>query len=431
MSHSYSLYDGSTTISLTSGVTCITTDFTPTTAEPNATEDITDTIGVMFLGASGSAVQTNIRAVNTMLQAATRRDSTRIYLQVQLDSDSSTWRTRITNGKVDLNEGALATWGNFKVEAKIHVTHAPFWEGPRTEIQLASATSTTPATGGKAITNAANCWVQIVSSQVGGDLPTPIELSLTNTTGSGVDYRNFYLANNAFCDPTNFVAILEGEARSSGGSTAALAGTSGGSYNSSVLGSAGSTEVLWSLSSAQMQRTLGRRFRILARMVGWSTANEIYLTMILRDSNGLMTLAESDEVKLGTSGSQILDLGELPLPAGGYQASWGAQVLSMSIRATGAATLNHDFFQLTPLDSYQVIAQRGYTVANSGVITFDNIENLFHYAGNPIYSPRSGSLQVYPGVTQRIYILNDEGTSSNITRAFTVRAYIRERRVTI
>jgi hypothetical protein len=48
-----------------------------------------------------------------------------------------------------------------------------------------------------------------------------------------------------------------------------------------------------------------------------------------------------------------------------------------------------------------------------------------------IYSNKSGRLRVWPGQTQRILILQDEGSASTTTQTMSVRAYIRERRLTV
>ena len=106
-------------------------------------------------------------------------------------------------------------------------------------------------------------------------------------------------------------------------------------------------------------------------------------------------------------------------------------MLGLQVRATGAASVDIDFIQLTALDSYQTIAQRGYTIVNNGTITFNNIENVFHAGGATIYTPLTGPLTLLPKTTQRIHILYDEGSSMNVSRSLSVRAFIRERRLTV
>lgn len=453
--HVYSLTDGSTTITLDESNSFIVTGFVLETPEVTTREvtqenvdgaelpgvayrNVTRTLDLLLKGANTSALQTLARSIDALLVSAHRRQRTgkgpRVYLQIQLDSEASTWRTEILTGRLRMSDEALQQWISKKVEAQLFVTTRFYWEGPETELQL-STSNQSAATGGRTIKNHDDSgtgddnWVQIASSQIGGDLPTPVKLTLQNTTGGSVGYRNLFLAVNAVSDPANFAHILEGENRKTGyGTVTGDANSSNGNYNAYSFTNAG--EIQWDLSSGLMQDTQGRWFRLLARFVSWS-GTDIYVKPVLKETNGLVSLWEGDEVKLGTSGSQFVDLGAMPLPVGGYQVAWGAQVLSLVVRATGAATLNLDFIQLTPLDSYRWIVQRGLLIANSGTITDDNIEGITHAGGQAVYSPKTGPLFVFPGVTQRVLVLQDTGSASNITQTFSVRAYIRERRLSV
>lgn len=453
MAHVYSLTDGTTTITLDQAngimVTGITLDAPEITTReltsenidggeiPGATyRNITQTVELLFIGASTAALQTLVRSVENLLYLARRRQQTkagaRVYIQIQLDGEASAWRSEILNGALRLGEEALQQWINKKPEAQLIITRRFYWEGPEKELQL-STSSQSAATGGRTIANtddgSRDNWVQIASSQVGGVLPTPVKLTLTNTSGVSVGYRNFYIGVNAYADPANFAHILEGESRQVGyGTVIADATCSGGNYNSYAFTNSG--EIRWDLSSSVLQDTQGRWFRLLARFVGWPGTG-IYVQPRIKEVNGNIPLWTGDEVKLGSSGTQIVDLGAVPLPPGGYQAAWAGHVLALTVRATGPATLNIDFLQLTPLDSYQQVAQRGNFIANTGTITFDNIEGIIHAGGSAIYSPKAGPLLLFPGITQRIIVLQDTGSASSISQTFSVRAYIRERRLTV
>lgn len=394
--------------------------------------NVTDTIEITIIGASGATVQSNANIINTLLQSAIRKQRTRmgprVYFQVQLDSDASTWRSEILYAKLELKEDALALWGNFKVDARIHITRRFYFEGPRTELSIASSASTSPNTGGKPITNGQASYIQILGSQIGGVLPAPVELQLTNTSGGSIHYNNFYLATNAFSDPTNFSFNIEGES-SSDGADVSNGTCSNALYN--LYGSTSSGYIRWDLSSATMQDTQGRAFRLIARFFGWS-GTDLYVKPVLRSTADGSILFEGDEQKLAASWDlRFIDLGSIPLPPGGYFTSYTGTTLWLEVRATGALTLGIDFMHWLALDAYQNIYQMGGDVPNNGVITFDNIEGDFHQAGSKLFSPRFGILKVFPGVTQRIHIIYDEETSSNVSRTMTVKAYIRERRLTV
>lgn len=445
MAHVFSLTDGSTTVTLTQANGFVVTAFDQATVEDSKDKlddepEITETIDMLVISSTTAGIQTLVHSVEAMIVAAQRRRQQqigpRIYMQLQIDAEASTWRAEIKDGRFKPDKDTLETWYSKKVPYHLMVTHC-VWEGPETEIQL-STSNAAAATGGRTIYNHDDAgtghdnWVQIASTQVGGVLPTPVKLVLTNSTGSGFNTRNFFLATNAFSDPANFVHMIEGEARTTiAGTTTADAGDSSGNYYNFTFTNAGN--IHWDLSAAQMQRTQGRKFKLLMRMHGWSGTN-FYVKAILRDVTGTIAFRSSKEILLGTSGSYIIDLGALPLPTGGYQAAWGAMVLELSLRCTGAGVFNIDYIQLTPLDAYQEFAQQDFTIANASGITFDNIEGVYyHSVGGPLFTPLSGPLKVFPGVTQRIIILQDEGNvgGSNISRTFSVRAYIRERRLTV
>lgn len=451
MAHVYSLTDGTTTVTLdqSNGIMVTggdilaapeisTRELTNEQSDggeiPNATyRNVTGTIELLFVGASTANLQSLARSVEALLQTARRRQQQRVgprvYLQLQLDGEASAWRTEILNGALRFAGEALQQWITKKPEAQLIITRRFFWEGTEKELQL-SANGQSAATGGRTIDNNTANWLQIASSQIGGVLPAPVRLELTNANAVSVGYRNFYIGLNAFSDPANFPHIMEGEARKSGsGTITADASCSGGNYNNYSFTNTGA--MYWALSATLLRDTMGRRVRILARFFGWSGA-DIYVTPQIRDSSNVAILYSGDEVKLPASyGTQIIDLGTVPLPPGGYYNLFAVQTLALAVRATGAASIQLDFMQLTPLDSYRQFAQRGMLITAGGTITDDNMEEITHAGGSPIYSPKAGPLMVYPNVTQRLLILQDTGSASDIAHNFTARAYIRERRLTI
>lgn len=441
MAHAFSITDGTTTIDLDLASGYIVKAYDMNTVDSTKDEledepDITETLDILVLSTTTGGLQALVHPVELMLVAARRRQKyqvgPRIYLQLQIDAEANTWRAEIKDGRFKPDKDTLDTWYSKKVPYHLMLTHR-VWEGPEKELQLSTLTQSA-ATGGRTIQNHDNnggstCnWVQIAAAQVNGVLPTPVKLVLTNTSGVSMGYRNFYLATNAFSNPANLVCVVEGENRISAGTVTSDATDSGGAYDNYTFTSSG--EIKWTISSVLTQNMKGRMFRILMRMHGWSGTN-LYVKPVIKDSAGLLPLYTGDEVLMGSSGSQLIDLGALPFPPGGYQTAWGSVVLSLIMRCTGAGIFNIDFMQLTPLDSYQAIAQLGFSVVNNDSVTFDNIENIMSTTDGPIFSPRSGPLKVFPGVINKIHILQDEGSSSNISRTFSVRAYIRERRLTV
>lgn len=417
MAHAFSITDGTTTVNLNLTSGNMIQGYGMDTAEDINDPKITESIDIMFVASSGPNLQTAINAVERLLVAAKFRQDRpnafpRVYLQVQIDGEANTWRAELVEGRLKPGEDVLRLWPNFKASFALMFTRRA-WEGPRKELSI-STSGNSAGTGGKPITNSASDWIQIASTQVVGVLPTPIELQLTNNGGSGVGYRNFYLGANAFSG------------------TGLTHNYSGGSATLSLVSGQYTGTISIALSAAQMALMAGKAFKIFGRFTTQTAS--VYCKVILKDINNLMTLAEGDEIymPLASAGSQWIDFGAIPLPPGGYSASWTDTTLVFSFRAPSAASVTLNVARVMPTDSYQYIVQRGFTIAASGVITFDNIEQLYHSGGQSIYSVRTETpLMVFPNVTQRVNIMFDEGSSSDVAKTLSVQAFIRERRLTV
>ena len=421
MTHAYSLTDGATTVSLSSSGVFLT-QYTPVAPSINGApnydyEIVTETLELTPHASSTSTLQAIINGIDRLLDEARLRQKSnsepRVYLQLQVDGESDTYRSEVLYGRLELQENAMAVWGNYQVPARLHITRRPFWEGPRTELSI-STSGNSAGTGGKPITNTAANWIQIANTQVDGVLPTPIELQLTNNGGAGVGYRNFYMGTNATSGTTLTHSY------------------SGASASLSLVSGIYTGQITVALSAAQMALTKGKPFKIFARFTTQTAS--VYCKPILRDVNNLMPLVEGDEVymPLASAGTRWVDFGTLPLPPGGYSTVWTDANLNFYFRSATAASLTINVVRLMAMDSYQYIVQRGFTVAAGGVMTFDNIEGLYHQAGQSIYSVRTEEpLMIFPNVTQRVNIMFDEGSSSDTAKTLSVQAYYRKRRLTI
>lgn len=415
--HALSLTDGTTTINLNLTAGNMIQSYEQDTAEDIHDPRITETLEIMFVASSGPNLQAAINAVERLLVLARFRQDTpnafpKVFLQLQVDGEASSWRAEIVEGRLRPGADVLRLWPNFKASYTLLVTHRA-WEAPRKELSISSS-GNSAGTGGKSITNSASNWIQIANSQVGGVLPTPVELVLTNNGGGSVGYRNFYVGTNAY---------------SGTGLTHSYAG---GSTSLSLVSGQYTGTISIALSAAQMQLTDGRPFKIFGRFTTQTAS--VYGKVILKDINNLMTLAEGDEVymPLAAAGTRWVDFGTLPLPPGGFFVGWTDTTLVFSFRAPTAASVTLNVARVLALDSYQYLVQRGFTIAAGGTMTFDNIEGLYHAGGQSIYSVRTEKpLMVFPNVTQRINIMFDEGSSSDTAKTLSVQAFIRERRLTV
>ena len=418
MATAISLYDGTTTINLTLASGYLPEDYKMDSCDFAKLDDpeITASIDLLITSTTGLLVQALVNAVELMAMAAFRRQQKpasfpKVFLQLQMDGEANTWRAEIIDCKLKPGDDFLRNWFAFSQKATLLITHKAF-EGPRKELSI-SSNGNSAATGGRSITNNANNWIGIAGSQVGGVLPTPVELQLTNTSGGTRNYRHFFLATNAFSDPANFSHRI-----------------SGGSVTLSASGSTYTGEIQVALSSTVMQDTQGRSFRPIIRIT--TLGGPVYCRPELQDSTGNIPLTpDTKEVYIPAISTAFIELDSIPLPPGGNYASWSDTAFSLLFRGAGAYAITVESTQLTPTDSYQYIAQIGNSIANNVIVTFDNIEEIYHSGGYMYYSNKAGRLRVWPGQTQRILILQDEGGSSTTTQTMSVRAYIRERRLTV
>jgi hypothetical protein len=334
MAHVISLTDGTTTVNLTTSSGYLPTDYHMDSCDFAKLDDpeITASIDLLITSTSGPNVQALVNAVELMALAAFRRQQKpasfpKVFLQLQVDGDANTDRAEIIDCKLKPSDGFLTNWFAFSQPATLLITHKAF-EGPRKELSI-SSNGNSAATGGRSITNNANNWIGIASSQVGGVLPTPVELQLTNTSGGSRGYRHFFLATNAFSDPANF------SHRIAGGST------------TTVADSVSTALVTTALSSTVMQDTQGRTFKPLVRIT--TLGGPVYCRPALRDSTGNIDLTpDTKEKYIPSLSTAFIELDSIALPPGGYQTAWGDTVFCLVFRSAGAYAVTVESTQLTP-----------------------------------------------------------------------------------
>ena len=449
MAHAISLTNGTTTISLYTltgdGIFVTGWDLATAGTGKDTESEIAEGLDVLIQAGTAAALQTLVETVEGLLWAADWRRRTqmgpRVFLQVQWDGEPSAWRSEVLGGKLEV-AGTPDQWGRRKLEGTLALTRAAFWEGPETQIPLSNGNGSNN-TAGLTVWNHDDAtaghdnWAHIAAGAVTGVLPAPLKLELKNTSGAAADYTNLYLANNVYSDPANFVHILEGESRASGGTVTADATSSGGSFNSLYFSAGPYGEMRWALTAAQMQRTRGRWVRLLARFTYLSGAAMVQ--PLVMDSSGKVLWRGATYQQVALPSYPLVDLGAVPLPPGGYSAGWDGITLALRFSTTagpGRSLANLDFLQLTPTDSQRTIRLLDSDVANNEALVDDGIEGITYVSRSggfaPLAAPRGGPLLVFPGPEQRIYVLQDEDfVEANIDRTFAVRAWYRPRRLTI
>ena len=435
MAHALSITDGTTTFSL-STTNAMLTLYVPTEAQQGETS-VTESVELMFYAASASAMQTAIQTLQRLLEGVRRRQQwgvgPRVYFQFQPDGDATTWRSEMLDARLEYKEDTLNVFAQAKMPATLLVQRVPYWEGALTQIPLTNQSASNNTSGitiynhDDSGTNHDN-YVQIAAADVGGSLPAPVKLQLTNNTGSTVNYKQILMACNAFCDPGNFTHILEGEAKASGGSTGSNADSSGSSYATLTVNTSASHQ--WDLSATFLQDTQGHDFHVLARLR--SINGTVYMRPAVYEATGNYALWQGDEIQAGVLTDTLLDLGTVPLPPGGYATAYAAQRLSVAMRSASSVVVETDFLAFFPANTFRKLRMLS-TIANSTAIVDDQTEgraySITSSADTPNVVTAGMPLMVWPNTLQRIYVLwSLADLSAPIASTLSVKAWYRPRR---
>jgi hypothetical protein len=439
MANLFTLTDGTTTVSLNAG-SYLSTSYKMATVDERNTSSVTETLEITVSGANLGAIQTNVRAIELLVEAAKRRKTNqsgpRVYFTVQWDTEATSWRAEVNDARLETTD-VPDQFRRGKVDVALILTRGPF-EGAEVALSLTNANGTNVTTGLKVYNHddagtGHDNFVTIDAAEIAGTLPAPVRIQLTNDSDPVVDsgnrsWRNWWMAVNAWNDPANFAHVLEGESRVTGyGTSTASAACSGGNYNALSVTASGWME--WDLSAAFVNRCAGYPFRILVRFTGAHSLT--YAQACVYDSTGLVLQAEGDLTQL--DGYAVADLGVLRIPADTYSTGYAALRLVIKFTCTGTQAANVDYVQFMPADTTRLAIQRGMTQPIGSLTEINEVEGRawMYMAGGeaPLYILQGKPLMLTPGKLQRIYFLVSDSTGgSNISDAWTVQAWYRPRR---
>ncbi len=440
----YGLTDGTTTLALMAGA-YKTTEYKMAAPETRNNSDVlsaTETLTLLVSGANISAMQTSVRAVELMVEAVkrrtTRQSGPRIYLTVQWDGEATAWRAELLDAHFETPD-APDQVRRGAMECVLTVERGPF-EGDEVALTLTNGNGTNNTSGLALYNNGDSTgtspnrrdnYVAIDSAEVAGTLPAPVRIQLTNASSGSRSWRNWWMAVNAYNDPSAFTHILEGESRVTGYGTITASGTcSSGNYNALSVASSGWME--WDLSAAFVNKCAGYPFRLLLRFAGSTSLT--YAQACIYDSTGLVIQAEGDLTQL--DGYAVADLGVLRIPSDVYSTGYSALRLVIKFWCTGTQAANVDYVQFLPADTTRLAVQRGMTHAVGSLTEINEVEGRAwaYMAGGeaPLYILQGQPLMLTPGKYQRIYFLVTDSTGgSDITDKWTVQAWYRPRRWSI
>ena len=441
MAHVISITDGATTITFTqaNGYQVLAYDMvTPESSGGKLADDVAETLEVIVSGADGAQVQTRIGALSRLLDSARRRTAwgvgPRVFLQLRVDGEPNTWRTELYDAAMTPQEDTLRLWPNFAPTFDITIRRAAVWEGALAQIPLTNV-------GGSANTTGLNVYlhddtgrdnyVEIAADGVGGNLPTPLHLELTNNNGATVQLARLYMGCNAFSDPANLPPTLQAETiRATGGSV--VAGDSSCSNDGYVAHTFTNSAVQqYTLSAALLRAARGYDFHLLARFR--SLTGAAYVRPYIYDSTGVYPLWMGAEVEIAPTSPSVVDLGVIPLPPGGYTTLAGALRLYLAWRTTGTISVESDCFVLLPANTFRLLQIQGPVPANAIVVDNGPEAKAFVRSGTselPFVAPQGLPLTVWPGLAQRIYFTwNLLDGSAPVTQTLSVKAWHRPRRL--
>ena len=248
-----------------------------------------------------------------------------------------------------------------------------------------------------------------------GTLPAPLLVQMTNNNGTSLATSKFYLATDLGIGFSSNQHMLSGSSFSWPGAT---------THSTRLFTAA--------IPAALLEKTQGEQMHILA---GFSSlvASNLYLRAgIYTSIGGIHILAHAgNEKEVGPR--KLINLGVLPIPPGGVANADVALALTGYSTTSGSATL--DFIQVVPAKNALELTQTGYNLTASAFIYDDGIEQESYYGtgGNRynIINRSGGPIMVYPGRTNRLFILFDEGGSFNQGRNLLVNVNYRPRWSTI
>jgi hypothetical protein len=416
--------DGTTTLTLSGSGTYLGATYFP--APASGKDTITETFPLILEGTE-AAIRSAVNDIEQLFQAARARAdrlAPRVFAEYRPLDSGEIFRSEIFDGGATWNQapakrflaGTLNT-----VEVGISWIRSGLWEGALAELYLSSNTLT-ERTGGVTVYNNDNVsntnWIGIAANRVVGTRPAPVKLRITNASGSSLSWRNFYIGNNVNSAPAAADVWLLGSEAAGG---AAASWVSATTHN----------DLLWvfPLSTTLLGQTLGRSFRIIAAFTS-VTANVNLRAAIGAYLGSVYVPVQYNEERL-TTAKKLFDLGELPLPPGGYNAATAAAALAITGRYTGGSGSGTiDFVQLMPTDSFRKLTQINYAAANGTSIELDDIEGAAYLLSGadkyPIVRTSGGlPLTVFPEQINRLHILFDEDAGFTAGRAMTVQAWYR------
>lgn len=438
--HLFTLTDsvGTNVISLNDGSSVWTTSYRLGIANANATEAV-DQIELLFIGPNRTST---IRAIETMLDRARARlfsrRGPRIFVTVRRIDDDQRWRAELLQGALTA-EGVIDDSYKGTVQATLILQRAPVWEGEEVELPLRNYSLNNPVTGGVVVPNdpAVGCWVQIDQGTISGALPAPVRLRLTNNMSTYLTLRKLRVGVNAYSNVTINPTIQAEDAILFQGYDTVASFASGGSYWTS---NSFTTEDLlnqWAMPTGLTEASKGNWWWLMARAIVYTSAAPPSFRPEIWDEAGVQVLWKGVNVRPQASvlSLEMLDLGPVPIPPGGYDDSPAPVRLTLYGQSQAPGTVSIDYFYLFPMDSFRSVELSSMVLGPGEFVEIDEIERRYYIQGETgrlsILTISGSPIQVVPNVVQRIHFLYQHNFSVPISREVLAQVWYRPRRLTV
>lgn len=268
-------------------------------------------------------------------------------------------------------------------------------------------------------------FVDLLANDVEGELPTPVKLTVENLDATAYFH---YVGHNIFSNPATLDPILEA-------SGSADAGCSGGAYHAIAL--TGTEAKLDAWYVYPLDDWAGAWFQVLARFKTAPPAGTLVRLRAGYGTTGTPVIAWDGAWRELTT-ALIQDIGavRLPLHKIGDLTNPMIVLCVYGYNTGGSGTLDLDFLQTTPTDSYRMYKPiSSASIANNGKLIDDGIQEIVYNNNIGIIQhdivPYGEPIRLWPGRTNRFYFLVTESAAAPIDHLSQVYMSYRPRRSTL
>lgn len=411
--------------------------------------NVTETVDVAWTGTL-SQQRAAVQSLTRLFQQARQRQRTHLgaVVRVQLtpETGEGAYESEVLSGRILIDDSYRT---GLQIEAgqllsQIVFTRRYYWEGALTSVPLSNGNGENVTYLGLAVYNCTDDggeysqrqnYADIQGSDIEGDLPAPLMLTMENTYNSERDTSWVWIAGNVRSNPFTLYHVIEAE-DASGGSSEVSGTSSGGAYRK--FNTALDTQVAifdWGIPGATLTACAGNWFQLMWRSE--IDLRGIWFEWELHD--GPVTVWRSGEFQVeGTVAVALRATGAVRLPPW-LTAHGGSPGLSLRLygRKTGGFFCNIDFLQLWALDYYAVLFGASGSVPYGDFLVYDGIEEELYVdsaLGNAgTFTAYGGPLLVEPGRDQRLYFLQHANAAdvAEVDRSMAVSAWYRPRRLSL